>query len=643
MGASYLHPWLAFGQWLGTAALAWALTSGARRLEAGLSCLLVLVGVHVVGFCWTPWMTHAMFGYEWVQATLAAGAVLLVCGVPVGMSLAVAAVCVGRRVPVRWWLPPVWAFGEWIRIDIARISISDWLASQWQVDAVVRSVGHLGWWVTFLICVFVAASMGQAIAERRRMTALTALPLALLLLVLPALTPADPAVLNGVAAAHTQSTLVLPHRAPSQSLELVVWPEGAFDMFPRVIENSPGGDPVQPLLPDSDADHVVGMVTDVPMVGRSNQIVSVTAEGKVVESRAKRFLFPVSEERFLGIGTTQFRRGRRAPFLTVGERTIIPLICGEYLSRSLVAQGRALGGELLTISARDWMMPGSIPMRQLLAVQVLRSAEFSVPSVRSSLSGWSTLVDADGRVLGVEKGDRPRFLGWRQDSGVFHADFFGDAVSGTGTEAPKTATPPLIAVLYSTRTPQMRTRCPEGRCSYHALEDFKCPGHVADTVVIAGHSLPPSYLSHPPDVIAAATRCFSPELVVADACYGASSPLLSALADTEALFVGVPALVPMGGFHYGPEFFSDAAPTVRAAAISYPDFTDFTKLSLGDGSLAAGLKRVESMDAEELRLRLVRRKPPQIRLDIPNAGGVIVPVTWDRVSRSRPKTPHQAP
>ena len=67
--------------------------------------------------------------------------------------------------------------------------------------------------------------------------------------------------------------------------------------------------------------------------------------------------------------------------------------------------------------------------------------------------------------------------------------------------------------------------------------------------------------------MAAAIRCHEPELVVIDTCFSASSELLTALGDLDAVNVAASLLLPSSGFVYGPAFVAAADPMVRAAAV----------------------------------------------------------------------------
>lgn len=125
-----------------------------------------------------------------------------------------------------------------------------------------------------------------------------------------------------------------------------------------------------------------------------------------------------------------------------------------------------------------------------------------------------------------------------------------------------------IVILYQEGRAEYALRCPPGLCRAQSIDSVSCDEPHARTVVVAGHSAPPSYLGTSAANLARAVRCFAPEIVVLDTCFGASSPLLLALASSATapvpLVVGATFRVQRGGLRYLPDFFSAAT---GAAAI----------------------------------------------------------------------------
>ncbi|MGB1276268.1 MAG: nitrilase-related carbon-nitrogen hydrolase, partial [Nannocystaceae bacterium] len=380
---------------------------------------------------------------------------------------------------------------------------------------------------------------------------------------------------------------------------------------------------------------LIGLGTHVPGRTPQNQVVLVAADGRVRSSRAKRLLLPVAERRFLGVGKDNYHIGEATTVLKHAQRAFVAMICGEYLDRSLIAEGVRAGGEILAIVARDRWTDERAD-RQLLAIQVLRSVEFGLPSVRSSLMGQATFVAADGRVLARSSQQRNGVLTWDSQAGSRDLDFRGDPIGELADEEAPPQPAADVAVLYSEKAQHLRARCPGGRCSHFSLEGFTCPDKRHPAVIVSGHGRPPDYLSHPLDEVVAAIRCFEPELVIVDTCFGASSELVSALGDLDAVVVASPSLLPSSGFVYGAEFFTSTQRSLRAAAVNTQPNTELMRWQLNSGELTALLERVGAMNSEELGAHLARRNPSMIKVLLPNGSPVLVPVAWKRFGNSRP-------
>ncbi len=252
-----------------------------------------------------------------------------------------------------------------------------------------------------------------------------------------------------------------------------------------------------------------------------------------------------------------------------------------------------------------------------------------------NLTGYALFVSSDGRVLAQSGTDQNGFLMWDEARGARDVDFYGRTID---TGMPALVPAPNTAVLYSQYAPALRARCPEGRCSYHAIEDFECREARAATVIIAGHGQPPTYLSRDAETVAAAVRCFEPELVVVDTCYGASSGLLASLGDLEAVVVAAPTLLPFSGLGFEPEFFTAEDPERRAVAIRSPPGGELLRWRVDQTSLAATLERVASMDATTLGKHIARRSPAEVKVPLGTSGSVLVPVDWTRVRSRAPDT-----
>ncbi|MCA9713869.1 MAG: hypothetical protein KC468_04140 [Myxococcales bacterium] len=582
-----------------------------------------------------PWMWTGnllFFNYSLAGMVAFRFGEAMILAVPYAIALGVGHALLHKQLAARLWVPLAWAGGEALSYAISNACVDDWLNTQWAVRPVLRALALVGWWPLVLASLFAAASIGESVATRRWRVALPSVAIFVAIGLAPPIADDKAERLEGLAAMHTTTEGTLPHDLPD-GVELLIWPETALELRPILAEGSGNGAVLPELIPASEADHLIGLQTVLTGGVRQNQVVAVAADGRVLESRAKQVFLPVAERRFLGLGNTPYRAGRRRALFEVGGRAIVSLICGEGLSRHMLADGVEAGGQLWTVLAGDQWLASEVALRQFLAIQVLRSVEYGVPSIRASYAGHATFVAADGRVLARSSRARNGLLVWDRERGARDFDFRGRRIED---EAPPVDPPPDIAVLYSQRAPHLRARCPEGRCAYHTLEDFECPGSRASAVIVAGHGQPPDYLSRPAAEVAAAIRCFEPELVVVDTCFGSSSELLSALGELDAIIVASPTLLPSSGFTYGRDFFAAADPVTRAAAVQTLPVSELLRWRNDPRALAATIAEVDAMDAGELGDHLARRRPPRVKVELPGGGPVLVPFVWERLGPQRP-------
>lgn len=635
LGAALASPWLAACAWLAIAAYAVALGRTRSSLVAA-ACVVVAHGLTtLIAFPWMWAGNHRIFAYSLAEMVALRFGEVMILAVPYAIAVGVGHGLLARRLAARLWLPLAWAGGEALSFATSNACVDDWLNTQWTAQPVLRALALVGWWPLLLACLFAAASLGEALATRRWRVALPGAALVAALPLAPAIVDDRADALAGIGAMHTSSTVALPHVLPD-GVELLLWPEATLELRPLLAEGPGNGAFVPPLLPGSPVAHLTGLLTTLPDGRMQNQALAVAADGRVLASRAKRVFLPVAERRFLGLGETPYLAGTRPALLEVGGRSIVPLICGEGLSRGLLAEGLAAGGEVLAILASDRWFASERALRQFLAIQVLRSVEFGVPSVRAAFDGRASFVGADGRVLARSALERGGILTWDRARGARDLDFRGRAID---EGPPPTDPPPDVAVLYSEQAPHLRARCPEGRCVYHPLERFECEGARAAAVIVAGHGQPPEYLARPAAEVAAAVRCFEPELVVIDTCLGASSELLLALGDLDAVIVATASLLPSSGFTYGRDFFAATDPAARAAAVHTAPATEILRWRNDPGALAELLAGVEAMGADELGARLARRVPPTVKVELPGGGPVLVPIAWERLGARRPRPP----
>lgn len=192
------------------------------------------------------------------------------------------------------------------------------------------------------------------------------------------------------------------------------------------------------------------------------------------------------------------------------------------------------------------------------------------------------------------------------------------------------------AILYSQATPTMRAALPAEKCSAFPVEGFKNPGVRAKTVVLAGHSLPPTYVDQPASAIAQAITSFEPELVVLDTCYGASTPILEAFVDAglKAMVVAPPYRIPQDGFVYAAGFLEEPDAAKRAELVRTEPSYPLLRWTPTRQPLAQIRHELDALDAQALRKRLKRATPPLVKAQVPGlpmpGAQVLVPLPVDR-------------
>lgn len=638
-GAALSTPALGLLAWPSIAALAVALgrTRSSRAATAG-TLVAQFVG-RLVGCPWAWQAAARIFDYGAATEAAIAFAQLASWAIPTTLTIGLLHRVCRASVAVRFWLPAAWALGELLSYSLSQVCIDQWLNTQWQVTPVLRALALVGWWPLLLGSLLAAASIGEALAARRLRVALPAVAVLGVIALAPPIPARGEARLAGIGALHVSSTVDLPHTLP-EGIELLVWPEAALELRPLLAEGPGRGAVIPAPLPGARVTHLLGLVTSLPGGVHQNSVLSVAADGHVLASRAKRVLMPIAERRVLLFGRTRYLPGSRPVRLDAAGRALAALVCGEGFSRVLAAEGKRAGAELMALVARESFMPTDTAQDQLLAIQVMRSVEFGLPSVRATHGGHAAFVAADGRVLARSGRSGNGVLRWDPQHGGRDFDFRGRPI---GIGPPPADPAPDVAVLYSAQAPELRARCPEGRCAYHPIERFTCQQARASAVIVSGHGRSPDYLARPAAEVAAAVRCFRPQLVVIDTCFGATSELLGALGDLSAVVVAAASLLPPSGFVYGPGFFADADPMTRAGAVHTLPQTELLRWRIEPRALDTLLAGVAAMDAEALGARLFRRRPWMVKVELPEGGPVLVPVAWERLKSARPPLPMLPP
>jgi len=317
-----------------------------------------------------------------------------------------------RWLPIRWWLPGAWAAGEVLLEHLSGAAMGHLLHSQWAMRPVLQGLALLGWFPILLLGLYTSASIGDAIAARASRALCVPLALVAFLLLLPPI-PVSKDPLKGLAAMHLVTVAQVPTELPP-GVDLLIWPEASIRGRHRI----PEGPQLKPLglstfTPSFKVHSIVGVMLKTSE-GQLNAAAALEPEGTVLATRGKSILVPVGERAFWGMPVLNgegLSPGRERPLLSVASTRVIPVICYEIFSRTLVMHGKESGGAVLAVLASDRPLAGSrIAMEQSLGVVLLRAAEFQIPAVRASLGGISALVSPDGRILARSSQGRSEVL-----------------------------------------------------------------------------------------------------------------------------------------------------------------------------------------------------------------------------------------
>lgn len=121
----------------------------------------------------------------------------------------------------------------------------------------------------------------------------------------------------------------------------------------------------------------------------------VTPEGAMF---GKRYLVPVAERRWLGLGKDRYRAGDLPRSLAAYGLTVAPLVCYEDLLPAAIAEIPRDADLLLCASNDGWLGPGRASELHLAATR-LAAVETGRWAVRPTSCGRTAIVDPLGRVI----------------------------------------------------------------------------------------------------------------------------------------------------------------------------------------------------------------------------------------------------
>ncbi|MBK7951878.1 MAG: apolipoprotein N-acyltransferase [Deltaproteobacteria bacterium] len=187
--------------------------------------------------------------------------------------------------------------------------------------------------------------------------------------------------------------------------DLLVWPEGAL----RGIWPANAGLLDRELLRSLGVGHLLfgAPWLEDPMAGGSLAVAAilVDSEARVVGRHLKTRLVPLAEDRNVvpWPGRDRSKLGYSpspsADLLEIGPLRLGVAICYEALFPSITrGQSRAGAGILVDLSNESWLGSDSQGRAHMLAASVLRTIEVHRPTLRATATGFTTALDATGRI-----------------------------------------------------------------------------------------------------------------------------------------------------------------------------------------------------------------------------------------------------
>ncbi|SEI85142.1 apolipoprotein N-acyltransferase [Demequina mangrovi] len=212
---------------------------------------------------------------------------------------------------------------------------------------------------------------------------------------------------------HRDETLVMAEENAGTPVDLVVWPENAADIDPRVDAETAAA--VDEAIAAAGAPLLMGTVDYTPVDGRYNTMLVLGTDGAVLDTYSKQRPAPFAEYIPLRSIARQV-----APIVdqvtdmlagegvaTVGvpiasldrEVRVATPICFEVAYDSIVRESVAAGAELLIVPTNNATFGRTAESTQQLQMTRMRAIETGRWAVQISTVGVSAVVDPSGRIV----------------------------------------------------------------------------------------------------------------------------------------------------------------------------------------------------------------------------------------------------
>lgn len=207
--------------------------------------------------------------------------------------------------------------------------------------------------------------------------------------------------------------------AQVEDADLVVWPEGAFDVDP--LERAGYREALLTAVKEQETPFLVGAILGAGTNERRNSSLFVDADGTPGDSYTKQRLVPFGEfvplrsflqPRFQDLNRipVDMTPGTESTVFEIDQGKFASVICYESTYPDLVRSFVQNGARMLVVSTNFSSFDMSAASAQHVAFSQLRAAEQRMWVAHTSVSGISAVVDPEGRVLERTKLFEPALL-----------------------------------------------------------------------------------------------------------------------------------------------------------------------------------------------------------------------------------------